>query len=590
MLEIPILLLLCAPTAPPLEQEEAAPVVGLHALERQAGWELLFDGKSTEGWRGLGLDRFPERGWRVEEGCLHRVPGPSGGDIVAERSFQDFELVLQWKLAERGNSGIKYRAGIDPEGRSMLGPEYQLQDDAAHGRSATSAGSTGALYAVYPPQVGAARPAGEFNRARIAVRGEWIEHWLNGVRLVSCRWGSEDWLKRVARSKFAEVEGFGGPRPGLLGLQDHGSEVWFRDIRVRDLGALPGEAIALYDGESLAGWKAIGDARYLPEADGILGETGGGGHSFLVSERSYGDFMLDVDVRPEARGNSGIQVRSHIRDTGRLFGYQIEIDSSERAWSGGLYDEGRRGWLDNLADNEAGRAAFRFGEWNHYRIECLGPWIRVWVNGIPTADYLDHLDMEGAFALQVHSGQDTRVHWGGLKLRDLGTRSWLPLFDGSTTGGFSSGRADAWSVEEGALVGRTGAGGAPLVSERELDDFSLRLVFREEGARLGLAFRSLGEGATDADGFIEPAPGLQRTPACWRFDLAACSERLKEGEWNELAIMAYGSRIAVNLNGRQEADLRGAAGPRRGKLVLEARGGAEGRVRIREIELLGEPR
>ena len=146
-----------------------------------------------------------------------------------------------------------------------------------------------------------------------------------------------------------------------------------------------------------------------------------------MTERSFGDFLLEVELRPETAGNSGIQVRSHVNDKGRVYGYQVEIDSSERAWSGGLYDEGRRAWLDDLSDNEAARKAFRPGEWNHYRIECLGPWIRTWVNGVPAADWLDPLDLEGFIGLQVHAGQDTRVRWRNFRLRDLGTRSWERL-------------------------------------------------------------------------------------------------------------------------------------------------------------------
>lgn len=185
--------------------------------------------------------------------------------------------------------------------------------------------------------------------------------------------------------------------------------------------------VELFDGATLQGWHALGDARYTVDDGCILGEVGGGGQSFLVSDRRFGDFVLELDVRNELPGNSGVQVRSQVREDGRLFGYQIEIDPSERAWSGGLYDEARRGWLDDLADDEAARAAFRPGEWNRYRIECRGTWIRAWVNGVPTADHLDAMDLEGHIALQVHAGNDTRVRWRDLSMIDLGTRAWKAL-------------------------------------------------------------------------------------------------------------------------------------------------------------------
>jgi hypothetical protein len=182
--------------------------------------------------------------------------------------------------------------------------------------------------------------------------------------------------------------------------------------------------VTLFDGATLQGWHALGDARYTVDDGCILGEVGGGGQSFLVSDGRYGDFLLELDVRNELPGNSGVQVRSQVRENGRLFGYQIEIDPSERAWSGGLYDEARRGWLDDLADDPAARAAFRPGEWNRYRIECRGTWIRAWVNDVPTADALDAMDLEGHIALQVHSGDDTRVRWRIVELIDHGVRRW----------------------------------------------------------------------------------------------------------------------------------------------------------------------
>ncbi|TAJ21541.1 MAG: DUF1080 domain-containing protein, partial [Planctomycetota bacterium] len=168
----------------------------------------------------------------------------------------------------------------------------------------------------------------------------------------------------------------------------------------------------LFDGRTLGGWHALGDALYTVEPGElnraeIVGKVGGGAQSFLVSDRAFADFELELELRNEAPGNSGVQLRSHVNDKGRLYGYQIEIDPSVRAWSGGLYDEARRGWLDDLSDDEAARKAFKPGAWNRYRIVCDGPWIRAWVNGVPTADRLDPLDLEGHFALQVHSGKDT---------------------------------------------------------------------------------------------------------------------------------------------------------------------------------------
>lgn len=187
-------------------------------------------------------------------------------------------------------------------------------------------------------------------------------------------------------------------------------------------GAATGQfaRIALFNGRDLAGWRAVGDARWTIENGELVGETGGGAQSFLISEQTYSDFTLELELRNEAPGNSGVQIRSHQRENGRVFGYQIEVDPSPRAWSGGLYHEAGRGWLADLEDNPRARAAFKLGEWNHYRVEARGARIRTWVNGVPAVDFTDAgataTDASGFIALQVHSGQDTKVRWRHLTL------------------------------------------------------------------------------------------------------------------------------------------------------------------------------
>ena len=172
----------------------------------------------------------------------------------------------------------------------------------------------------------------------------------------------------------------------------------------------------VFNGRDLSGWRAVGDAKWSVDDGCIVGAIGGGHQSFLVTEKSFADFTLDVDLLNEMPGNSGIQVRSHQKETGQVFGYQIEIDPSERAWSGGLYDEGRRAWLQDLSKNPAARAAFNVGDWNHYKIECIGPHIRSWVNGVACADFVDEMDKDGFIGLQVHSGDNTRMRWRNFEL------------------------------------------------------------------------------------------------------------------------------------------------------------------------------
>lgn len=180
----------------------------------------------------------------------------------------------------------------------------------------------------------------------------------------------------------------------------------------------PDTAPPLLDAAVLPSWQIVGEAWFRWE-DGVLHGSGGGArNSFLLSPRDYADFVLEGEVRILPGGNSGIQLRSHLRPDGTLYGYQIEIDPSERAWTGGLYDEARRGWLDPLDDQPAARAAFRPGEWNRFRIECRGDRIRSWINGVPCADFRDDADASGRIAFQVHGGGRTEVFWRDLRLRE----------------------------------------------------------------------------------------------------------------------------------------------------------------------------
>jgi len=186
----------------------------------------------------------------------------------------------------------------------------------------------------------------------------------------------------------------------------------------------------LPDAEPLVGWRVLGGATFDLDADtGVLTGTGRDlpRNSFLVSDAVYDDFELELEVSIAAGGNSGVQVRSHVDwqadgGHGRLWGYQIEVDPSERSWSGGLYDEGRRSWLADLSENAPAREAFVVGQWNHYRIRCEGPRIRTWVNGVPAVDFTDagpDLDLAGHVAFQVHGGQRADVAFRGVRLTEL---------------------------------------------------------------------------------------------------------------------------------------------------------------------------
>ena len=218
-------------------QAEAAPIQEgpntLTQAERDAGWELLFDGRSLDGWRGYNMDALPG-GWAVVDGTLSRTG--TGGDIITDRSFGDFELSLEWRLEEGGNSGVFYRAAEGEEWVYHSAPEMQVLDDDVHPDGRNPLTSAGSNYGLHAAPRGVVRPVGEWNEARIVVQGTHVEHWLNGTRVVEYELRSPEWEALVAASKFNQWPAYGRADRGHIGLQDHGDPVWYRNIKVREIG------------------------------------------------------------------------------------------------------------------------------------------------------------------------------------------------------------------------------------------------------------------------------------------------------------------------------------------------------------------
>ncbi len=200
--------------------------------ERRDGWTLLFDGKTTAGWRSYGK-RDLATGWQVVDGALTRVG--LAGDIVAANEYANFEVAVEWQVPKGGNSGIFYRGLEGPEPIFRSAPEMQVLDDAEHADGKSLLTSAGSNYGLYPVPRSVARPAGQWNQARILVRDDHVEHWLNGTKVVDYQLGGPDWLARVKASKFAAWPAYGTAKRGLIGLQDHGDRVAFRSIKIRVL-------------------------------------------------------------------------------------------------------------------------------------------------------------------------------------------------------------------------------------------------------------------------------------------------------------------------------------------------------------------
>ncbi len=289
----------------------------------------------------------------------------------------------------------------------------------------------------------------------------------------------------------------------------------------------------LFDGETLNGWNQKGgEAKYEVREGTIVGVTvHDTPNSFLSTDEFYSDFILELEYKVDSTMNSGIQIRSNslpYYNNGLVHGYQIEIDPSERAWSAGIYDEGRRGWLNPLKDNPKAGAAFKQNDWNHYRIEAIGDTLKTWINGVPAAHLIDDKTASGFIALQVHGiGKDqkagTEVIWRNIKIMtdslsiytkpttvkairtnnqltyQESQRGWEMLWDGKTSNGWRGARLDGfpdegWSMENEELnVLASGGGeseaGGDIVTTETYGDFELKVDFKlSEGANSGIKY------------------------------------------------------------------------------------------------------
>ncbi len=210
-------------------------------IEAAGAWKTLFDGKSLDAWRGYKSQTMPA-GWRIEGGALvkdDRVP-----DIITKDQFGDFELELEWKIGEAGNSGIFYRGIEDPDYKGTAnndriyttGPEYQLLDDIKAQDNKTRLTCAAAAYGLYPSPEGHLKPVGQWNKTRIVAKGAHVEHWLNDVKVVEYELWSPDWEAKVQAAKFKDWPKFGRAKRGHIGLQgDHEGPLGFRSIRIREL-------------------------------------------------------------------------------------------------------------------------------------------------------------------------------------------------------------------------------------------------------------------------------------------------------------------------------------------------------------------
>ena len=363
----------------------------------------------------------------------------------------------------------------------------------------------------------------------------------------------------------------------------------------------------LFNGKDLTGWKQLnGQAKYEVVNGEIVGTTvANTPNSFLTTEKDYSDFILEVELLVDDQMNSGIQFRSQSLpeyNNGRVHGYQCEVDPSARAWSGGIYDEARRGWLYPCTLNPEGGKAFKNGQWNKYRIECVGPEIRTFLNGVPVAHLIDDMTPKGFISLQVHSiGKDdqpgkqikwrnVRIKTGKVKLTPMDKvfvvnllqnnvsdtekkQGYKLLFDGKTTNGWKSANAEqfpakGWEVKSGILsiLGKNEVPERPgdIVTVEKFKAFDLQFDFQlTEGANSGVKYCLGNNGPSigleyqvlDDDKHPDAKQGIDgNRKMASLYDLIPSNTQKRHvnpvGQWNRARVVLYpDNRVEHWLNG-----------------------------------------
>lgn len=397
--------------------QSATPLNELTKEEASEGWILLFDGQTTNGWRNFKQDTVNE-GWQVSEGNLVALGegGDLGGDIITMDRYEDFELSLEWAISAGGNSGIFFHV-MERDYLTVYatGPEYQIIDDFGFPQLLKEWQQAGADYAMYKPAEKELKPVGEYNSSKIKVLNKNVEYWLNGKKIVEYELWSDDWKEHKQNSKWKDYPSYGLARKGYIGLQDHGSVVKFRNIKVRDLTDKGAE---MFNGKNLEGWRNHGTENWYVERGNMICESGPDKeYGYLASEKEYKDFILRLEFKQEANGNSGVFFRSSIEGT-KISGWQVEVAPRGND-TGGIYESYGRGWLYQIPDDKEN--ILKEGEWNELVVLVNDDRVMTWLNDELMTDLQDQKigEATGRIALQIHEGGGIKVKWKNIFIKEL---------------------------------------------------------------------------------------------------------------------------------------------------------------------------
>ncbi|MFO7853097.1 MAG: 3-keto-disaccharide hydrolase [Bacteroidota bacterium] len=394
----------------------------LSELEESEGWELLFNGENLNNWKAYNADGTGT--WMIEDGLLAASGEGSDrtGYIITRNQYENFDLKFEWKIAPEGNSGVMYQV-IESERYPtpyLTGPEYQLVDDVGYPSELEEWQKTGADYAMYPPDKSKKdlKPVGEWNSSRIIFDNGHVEHWLNGEKILEFEAWTDEWFEHKNSGKWGNTPGYGLSSLGHISLQDHGSKIWFRNMKIKELPEKKSEPVELFNGVNLDGWIEYGNELWYVEDSLLVCESGPEEqYGYLATEMFYKDFDLSVDFKQVSDGNSGIFFRS-VFDGTKVTGWQVEVAPKGHD-SGGIYESYGRGWLKQIPDEN--EDILKEGEWNTMRVKVVGSEVTTWLNG----EEMTHLDdsrigeANGRIALQIHDGGGIKVLWKNLVLKPL---------------------------------------------------------------------------------------------------------------------------------------------------------------------------
>ena len=400
----------------------------LTQAEKAAGWELLFDGKTLNGWRDYNGTEVTGH-WVVENGTLAALGTGADefGYIVYDKPYENFELLFDWKISPAGNSGVFYHVVERPQYSVpyVTGPEYQVVDNDGFPNDGWPYAledwqMAGADYAMYPadPDKLNLKPVGEWNHSKIVFDNGHVEHWLNGEKIVEFQAWSDEWFELKNSGKWEGAPEYGLAHKGLFSLQDHGDRAWYRNMKVRELPRKTKEVV-LFNGVDLTGWEKCGTELWYVQDGLLICESGPDkDYGYLATREYYNDFDLTVDFKQDADGNSGVFFRSFIEEGTKISGWQVEV-APPNHHTVGIYESYGRGWLIKPApENES---ALKMGEWNTMRILVQGNRVTSWLNDTQMIDIEDEKigKGQGRIALQIHDGGGIKVSWKNLKLKQL---------------------------------------------------------------------------------------------------------------------------------------------------------------------------